>query len=84
MITSHRIAFELTAPSLGYAVSVVLGNLTDRWLATAQCQGSRHIAIGATAREALTSALAPLGVRTTAILLADPVLIGASVAVLAS
>ncbi len=84
MITSHQIAFELTDPSLGYAVSVVLGNLTDRWLATAQCQGSRHVAIGGTAREALTSALSPLGARTAAILLADPALFGASVGVLAS
>lgn len=84
MIKSQRIAFELTAPSLGYAVSVVLGNLTDRWLATAQCQGGRHIAIGATAREALTAALSPLGSPTAALLLADPALFGASVGVLAS
>ena len=84
MITSHRIAFELSAPSLGSAVSVVLGNLTGRWLATAQCQGSRHVAIGATAREALSSALQPLGARTAAMLLADPALFGASVGVLAS
>ena len=83
MIKSQRIAFELTPRSLGFAVSVVLAKVTDRWLATAQCQGSRHVAIGATAREALTSALAPLGARTAAILLADPSLFGASV-VLAS
>jgi hypothetical protein len=84
MIKSQRFSFELTPRSLGYAVSVVLAKVTDRWLATAQCQGSRHIAIGATAREALTSALAPLGTRTAAILLADPALFGASVVVLAS
>ena len=84
MITSQRVAFELTAPSLGFAVSVVLGNMNDRWLATAQCHDNRHVAIGATAREALAAALAPLGSRTAAILLADPALFGASVGVLAS
>ena len=84
MIKSHRIAFELTPPSLGYAVSVVLGNMTGRWLATADGPDGRHVAIGGTAREALTAVLAPLGTRTAAVLLADPALFGASVGVLAN
>lgn len=84
MIKSHRIAFELSSPLLGYVVSVVLGNMTGRWLATAHGPDGRHVAIGATARQALTSALAPLGTRTATILLADPALFGASIGVLAS
>ena len=50
MTTSEPVEFELTHPSLGYAVPVQLRNASGRWLATAQGLDNRHVGIGATAR----------------------------------
>jgi hypothetical protein len=84
MTTSQPVEFEIAPPSLGYAVSVLLRNLTGRWLAVAEYADGRHIGLGPNAREALASAFAPLGTRTAAILLADPALFGASLRISAA
>lgn len=84
MTTSQPVEFEVAPPSLGYAVAVLLRNVTGRWLAIAKCADDRHVGLGATAREALSSALVPLGPRAASILLADPALFGASLRVMAA
>ena len=84
MTTAKSVEFELAHPSFGYAMSIGLHNLGGRWLAIAQSPGSRLLGIGATAREALTVAVTPLGARDAARLMADPALMGASVQVLAA
>ena len=84
MTTSESVEFELAHPFFGFAISMRLHNLGGRWLATAQRADSRLLGIGATAREAFTVAIAPLGARTAALLMADPALFGASVRVLAA
>lgn len=83
MTNSQPVEFEVAPASLGYTVSVLLRNMTGRWLAVAESQDGRHIGLGATAREALASAFTPLGTRTAAILMADPALFGASLRLLA-
>ena len=84
MTTSKSVEFELAHPSSGYAMSIRLHNVGGRWVAIAQCADSRLLGIGATAREALTVAITPLGAPTAARLMADPTLFGASVRVLAA
>jgi hypothetical protein len=84
MSTTKPVAFEVAPHSLGFPVSVVLRNVSERWLAIAQCADSRHVGLGATARDALASAFRPLGPRTAAILMADPALFGASLRLLAA
>lgn len=83
MTTNEPVQFELAHPWLGVAMPVQLRHDDGRWLATAQCLDSQLVGIGATAREALASALVPLGA-AAALLMADPALFGASVQVLAA
>ena len=84
MTSTDAVEFELAHPFFGYAMSILLRNLGGGWLATAESADSRLLGIGATAREALTAALNPLGAPAAARLMADPVLFGASVRVLAA
>jgi hypothetical protein len=84
MTSSQPVEFEIAPPSLGCAVSVLLHNLTGRWVAVSESLDGRHIGLGATAREAMASAFAPLGARTSAILMADPALFGVSLQVRAA
>lgn len=57
-------------PAAGAPIAVRLRRYLDRWMA--ELVGRPHpVAIGLTAREALTAALAPLGDRQVGILLAD-------------
>jgi len=72
------------SPALSSCVfSMRLDPLGERWVARVDCEHERHHAIGATAREALSAALAPLGKQTAASVLADPAMFGASLALLA-
>ena len=57
-------------PPLGEAVAVRLRRYLDRWVAELVGRG-QPLAIGLTAREALTAALAPLGDNQVRLLLAD-------------
>ena len=84
MTTSKSVEFELAHPSFGYALCIRLQNLGGRWLAIASSADSRLLGIGATAREAFTVAIAPLGAGTAALLMADPALFGPSLLVLAA
>ena len=66
---------------LGIEVGIRLRELDGRWLAVAEFGDEPEVGIGASAREALTAALATLGDRTAAALMADPQLFGLSVAI---
>ena len=66
---------------LGVEVGIRLRQLDGRRLAVAEFDDEPEVGIGATAREALTAALATLGDRTAAALMADPQLFGLSAAI---
>lgn len=62
-------------------VGIRLRQLDGRWLAVADFGGQPEVGIGATPRVALAAALATLGERATAVLMADPQLLGVSAAI---
>jgi hypothetical protein len=70
--------FRLGSPELGLEVAVRLRELGGRWLAVADFGGEPEVGIGPTPRGALVAALATLGQRTAAMLMADPALFGVS------
>lgn len=72
---------RLTCEDLGLEVQVRLRQLDGRWLAVADFGGEPEVGIGATPRVALAAALASLGERAAAILMADPQLLAASVTI---
>lgn len=72
---------RLTAEGLGLQVELKLRDLGGRWLAVAEFDGEPEVGIGATARAALTAALASLGDRAAAALMADPQLLAVSTAI---
>ena len=72
------INFRLGSADLGLDVAVRLRELNGRWLAVAEFGDEPEVGIGATPRGALAAALATLGERTAATLMADPELFGVS------
>jgi len=70
--------FRLGSADLGLDVAVRLRELNGRWLAVAEFGAEPEVGIGATPRVALAAALATLGERTAATLMADPELFGVS------
>ncbi len=66
---------------LGLDVGIRLRQLDGRWLAVAEFGGEPEVGIGATPRTALAAALATLGDRAAATLMADPQLLGVSLAI---
>ena len=84
MTDSESVEFELVHPLFGYPMAILLRKHAGLWAAIAEGADGRLDGIGATAREALTGALAPLGARAVAHLMADPTLFGASVRVIAA
>lgn len=72
---------HLACEELGLDVEIRLRQLNGRWLAVAEFGDEPEVGIGATARTALAAALASLGERAAAALMADPQLFGVSVAV---
>ncbi len=72
---------RLVSEELGIDVDIQLRQLDGRWLAVAEYAGDPEVGIGATPRTALAAALATLGERSTAVLLADPQLFGVSAAI---
>ena len=72
------INFRLGSADLGLDVAVRLRELNGRWLAVAEFGAEPEVGIGATPRVALAAALAALGERTAATLMADPELFGVS------
>lgn len=72
---------RLASNELGLDVEIRLRQLDGRWLAVANFGAQPEVGIGATPRVALAAALASLGDRAAATLMADPQLFGLSVAV---
>lgn len=71
---------RLVSVDLGLDVEIRLRQLNGRWLAVADFGDEPEVGIGATPRIALAASLATLGERAAATLLADPQLLGASLA----
>ena len=69
---------RLACEELGLDVEIRLRQLDGRWLAVADFGREPEVGIGATARAALAAALATLGERAAAILMADPQLFALS------
>ena len=72
---------RLSSAELSLDVGIRIRQLDGRWLAVAEFGGQREVGIGATARTALAAALATLGDRAAAALMADPQLFGISAAI---
>ena len=72
---------RLVSEELGLDLEIRLRQLDGRWLAVADFGGEPEVGIGATPRVALAAALATLGERAAAILMADPQLLGVSAAI---
>ncbi|HEX7173453.1 MAG TPA: hypothetical protein VF365_12705 [Candidatus Limnocylindria bacterium] len=72
---------RLASAELGLDVEIRIRDLDGRWLAVADFGGEPEVGIGGTPRVALAAALATLGERAAATLMADPQLFGVSVAI---
>lgn len=72
---------RLASEELGLDVEIRLRQLDGRWLAVADFGGEPEVGIGASPRIALAAALASLGNRAAATLMADPQLFAVSAAI---
>ena len=72
---------RLASEELGLDLEIRLRQLDGRWLAVAEFGDEPEVGIGATPRAALAAALATLGERAAAIIMADPQLFGVSAAI---
>lgn len=72
------VSARLGSQELGVEVGIRLRQLDGRWLAVAEFGDEPEVGIGPTPRAALAAALATLGERATAALMADPQLFGLS------
>ena len=72
---------RLASAELGLDVGIRLRKLDGRWLSVADFGGEPEVGIGATPRAALAASLATLPKRAAAVLMADPQLLGVSLAV---
>ena len=72
---------RLCSEELGLELEIRLRQLDGRWLAVAEFGGQPEVGIGASPRVAMAAALATLGERAAAILMADPQLFGVSAAI---
>lgn len=77
---SAGVRARLSAEGIGLEVEIRVRELDGRWLAVAEIDGEPEVGIGPTPREALAAALASLGQRAASALMADPQLLGVSVA----
>lgn len=84
MKTSARVEFEVHVAGLPGPVLVRIDDFGERCLAAVDCGVSRSRGIGGSAREALVAALAPLGSRAAATVMASPTMFGASLQVVAA
>lgn len=73
---------RISLDGLGLDLGLRLRELDGRWLAVADFGGQPEVGIGATARDALAASLRTLGERTATALMADPQLLGVSLALL--
>jgi hypothetical protein len=72
---------RLVCEDLGLDLEIRLRQLDGRWLAVADIGGEPEVGIGSTPRVALAAALARLGERAAATIMADPQLFGVSAAI---
>jgi len=72
---------RLVCEDLGLDLEIRLRQLDGRWLAVADIGGEPEVGIGATPRVALAAALATLGERAAATIMADPQLFAVSAAI---
>lgn len=72
---------RLASAELGLDLEIRLRQLDGRWLAVAEFGAEPEVGIGATPRTALAAALATLGERAAATLMADPQLFAVSAAI---
>lgn len=82
MKNTPNLDVRLTAPSLDFSVDVRLRSFGERWIASAEIAGQTQTGLATTARQALSASLASLGDRVRALLLADPALLGPSLALI--
>ena len=83
MRSANTVQVDVSPATTTCVFTMRLNPLGERWVAAVDCEHERHHGIGMSAREALAAALAPLGTRTAASVLADPAMFGASLALLA-
>lgn len=83
MNNGHWVDFELTVTGANQAMQVRIGTFAERSVASVELGALRTNGIGATARQALVAALAPLGNRMTATVMSAPVMFRASAELLA-
>lgn len=83
MNTNRWFDFDLSPTVLGIAVHVRMGDFNDRWTASVSYGSATADGLGATARDALVAALAPLGERATTMLMAQTAMFAASADLLA-
>ncbi len=62
---------RLTAPSLDFWVDIRPRSFGGRWIAVADIAGDKAVGTGTSARAAMREALAPLGGRASAALIAN-------------
>lgn len=72
---------RLASGELGIDVEIRLRQLDGRWLSVADFGGEPEVGIGATPRAALAASLATLPKRAVTVLMADPQLLGVSLAI---
>jgi hypothetical protein len=83
MDSNRWVEFEVQPAAIGLGVFVRLGDFGDRWTASVRCGAASSNGLGANPRAALLAALVPLGPRASTIVMADPVMFGASADLLA-
>ena len=84
MNRGHWVDLELTVTGLAEALRVRIGHFDERAVAQVSLGCVSSNGIGATAREALVAALAPMGQRMTTTVMAAPAMFGASAQLLAA
>ncbi|HET6820142.1 MAG TPA: hypothetical protein VFH98_06270 [Candidatus Limnocylindria bacterium] len=84
MDKGHWVDFELTVTGVDASLQVRIGSFAERSVASVELGALRTNGIGATAREALVAALAPLGNRMTTAVMSAPAMFGVSARLLAA
>lgn len=84
MNSGHWLDLELSITGAGQVVRVRIGSFGERSVASVELGLTKTNGIGASAREALVAALAPLGNRMTTAVMAAPAMFGASAQLIAA
>jgi hypothetical protein len=79
MERGHWVQFDLSVTGITEQMRVRIGHFDERAVASVELGQMTTNGIGASARDALVAALAPLGTRVTSTVLAAPAMFGASV-----